>query len=116
MFTGFFIAGDGAQWHIDIDIFSGATGTIVTAAAFTIFCQHVFVIAQVEEGPEVFIAAQDDMGTATAVAAIGAGFRVEFGAHEMLAAGAAVAAAAEDADLIDEVAFFAQSIRLEEQR
>ena len=45
------------------------------------------------------------MRAAPAIATIGTGFGVELGTHEMLAAGASVAAAAEYFDLVNKIRF-----------
>ena len=66
---------------------------------------HVLKIAEVQERPQVLIAAQNDVPAPAAVAAVGACGGVEFGAHKMLAACAAMAAPAEDAYEIYEVFF-----------
>jgi len=51
----------------------------------------------------VLAAPKDDMTAPAAVAAIGTCHGIELGAHEMLAAGAAVPAPGKDPDLVNKV-------------
>jgi hypothetical protein len=104
-FPAFFIKGDGTKGYININVFTAAAGTIVATAAFPVFCQDILVIPKVQEGPEIFIAPEYNMRAATTVTAIRAGFCVEFGSHEMLAACASMATAAKDPDLVYKVRF-----------
>jgi len=60
----------------------------------------------VKECPEVAIATQDDVSAATAVATVWATEGGEFVTHKVTAAGATVAAAAKNPDLIYKVALF----------
>jgi len=48
LFSGFFIAGDGAQRDFNNDVFSIATMTIIRAASFSVFGQYILVIAKME--------------------------------------------------------------------
>jgi hypothetical protein len=57
----------------------------------------------VEERPEVAIATQDDVASASAIASIRACHRIEFGPHEMAAACASVSASAENAYLVNKI-------------
>ncbi len=56
-FTRFLIQGDGTQRHVDNDVFTIAAGLVVIAAAFAVFRQDVFVVPQVQQRPQVAVAA-----------------------------------------------------------
>ena len=66
-----FIPGDRTQRNFDDDIFSGPARTVIAAAGFSVLGQDVFIITQVQEGPEVLAASQDDMGSTPTVTPVG---------------------------------------------
>ena len=59
-----------------------------------------------KERPEIFVATKYNVSSATAIAAIRTGLRVELGTRKMLAARAAVPGFAEYPYLVYEVCFF----------
>ena len=102
----FFVTGDGTKGHINVHVLAGTTGTVVAAAGFPVIGMYELVIAEVKQGPGVFVAPQDDMRAAAAITPVGAGQRIVFGAHKMFDTGAAMAAPAKNPDLIYKIAFF----------
>ena len=66
---------------------------------------HHFAVAQVDEGPQLGIYAQDDVAAPAAVTAVGTALGDVFGPVEVSASGAAVTAGAEDAYVVYEVTF-----------
>src|SRR5690606_23833960 len=113
--AGFFIAGDFAKRHFDYNIFSEAAGLTISAPVFAVFGQYIFEVSEVEQGPEVAVAFEDDVSAAAAVATIGATEGGEFISHEVFAAWSAVSASAEDPDLVNKIALF-QIRKFVEQR
>ena len=57
--------------HIDVDIAAIGAVTLVGTAVATVFSEDVSLIAQVQQGPIVVVAAQDDITTPAAVTAVG---------------------------------------------
>ena len=101
--SGFFVETNGAQWHFQYHIISVLSGAVIFISSLSVLCVHVLIVAHVQEGPEIAVASQDDVTAPASVATIWTCHRIELGAHEMSAACATVSAAAEDADLIDEI-------------
>jgi hypothetical protein len=101
--SGFFVEANGAQWHFQYHIISVLSGAVILISSLSVLCVYVLVVAHVQEGPEIAVASQNDVTAPAPVAPIGACHWVEFGAHEMSASCASMSAAAEDADLIDEI-------------
>ncbi len=69
-FAGFLVTHDGAQRHFNHDIFSVVPGAIVSAAITAIFGEDVLIPAKVQKRPELGVAAQHNMASATTVAAV----------------------------------------------
>jgi hypothetical protein len=60
----------------------------------------ILEIPQVEQGPQISVAAQDDMPTPAPISAIRTSLWVELGTHEMRAACSTMATPAKNPDLI----------------
>ena len=70
----FGVKGHGAQWDIDVDIIASGTGELVFATRNPVASEDMLRVTQVEQGPQLCIATQDDITAATAVAAVGTAF------------------------------------------
>ena len=104
--TCFLIFRDGSQRNFNDDVFTVFARTKRSASALTIFCDYVLVVAQMQEGPKLAVASEDDVTTAATVPAIGSGHSTEFGAKEVPASCTAMSALAEHTYIVDEVIFF----------
>src|SRR5690606_10174044 len=93
----------GAQRHLDDAVLAATAAALVGPAALAVLGDHVLGVAQVQEGPELRIGAQDHMASAPAIAAIRPAFRHVFLATQMPAARTAFTGTALDTDLVDEV-------------
>ena len=90
-FPGFLIPGDRAQGHFNDDVLSEPAGAIVATAILSILRKDIFIITQVQQGPEIFISPQNNMTASAAVTSIRSRERIELGTHKMFAASTAVA-------------------------
>jgi hypothetical protein len=106
LFPAFFIPGNCTQGHFYNNVFPEATGFIIPASSFPVFSQYVFIITQMEQGPEVFIAFQDDMPASASITTIGAAHGSKLIPHKMPAARSTMTTAAKDPDLVNKIAFF----------
>jgi hypothetical protein len=104
-FAGFFIKGYGAQGYLNDDIITICTRFQVFIAALPVAGNHIFVIAQMQQSPQLGIAPEDDVPTPAAIAPIGPCFGVEFGTGKMPAASTSVPAFAEHPYVINEIRF-----------
>jgi hypothetical protein len=81
--SGFGVAGDGAEGHFDDDVLAVGAGAAVFAAVAAVAGEDVALVFEVDEGPVVAVAADDDVAAASAVAAVGAAFHGAFVAVEV---------------------------------
>ena len=98
------VAADAAQRHLEDLVAAGAAGAEVLAAMLAVFSEDMFGVLEVQECPALGGAAQDDVATASAVAAVGSCLGVVLHPQQVCRAGAALAAAHQDFDVIYEVA------------
>jgi len=102
-FTGLIVLHHRTQWHLDDLVLTGLSRALVAGAHPAIIGDHVFGVAQVQQGPQLGIAAQDDVTAAAAITAIGAALGHVLLAAEVAAALPPFPGAALDADVVDEV-------------
>ena len=95
--------GHRAQRHIDVGIIASRARKLVSASGHTVVGKHMLGVAQVEQGPELGVAAQNHIAAAPAVAAVGAAFRDVFLAAEVQRTRTALARAAENLHIINEI-------------
>ena len=95
--------GNRAQRHIDVDVVASGTRELVFAAWNTVACEDVLGVTQVEQCPKLGVAAQDDVATATAVAAVGTALGDVFLPAEVQRTRTSFARSAEYLDVINEV-------------
>lgn len=105
IFTGFGIVGHGAGRYLDVAICAVATVAAAFAAVAAVAGKNVAVIAQVEQGPVVAIAAEVDISPASTIAAIGAAEGLVFGAMHVHRTAAALTGATVDFDVVYEIGF-----------
>ena len=86
-------------------ILAKTAGPVIAGTAFSILGVNILEIAQVKERPKVAVSFQDDMAASASIATIGSAHGCELVAHEMLAAGSTMAAAAKNAYLVYKIAF-----------
>ena len=97
------VVDDGSAGNVDDDIVAVFAERASGASGLAVSGEDMAVIAQRQKRPEMAVATQYDVASATAVAAVGAPFRNIFGAVEMARSGASLAAAGEDFYVVYEV-------------
>ena len=105
IFTGFGIVGHGAGRYLDVAICAVAAVAAAFAAVAAVAGKNVAVIAQVEQGPVVAIAAEVDISPAPTIATIGAAEGLVFGAVHVHRTAAALTGATVDFDVVYEIGF-----------
>ena len=103
LFAAFLTAGDGAEGHFNDSVLAVLAEAEVGGAVATVFCEDVLGIAEVQQRPQVAVAAQDDVAAFAAVAAVGTRFGVLCRTGEVRRACPAISGAAEYVDQINEV-------------
>ena len=78
---------------------------LVLATGLTVSSKDVTLIAQVEQGPVVAVAVQDDRATLAAIAAIGTAFGNILGTMQVRTTSTAFSGAAIDGYIVDKVRF-----------
>ena len=92
-----------AKRHVDINIVASCARELVFASRNAVAGIDMFGITQMEQSPELGIAAHDDVAAATAVAAVGTAFRDVFLATEVQRTRTALAGTAEYLYVINEI-------------
>ena len=87
--------GHRSQRHVDIDIVASGTCQLVFTSRHAVTGIDVLGVTKVQQGPQLGIAAQNDVSATTAIATIGTAFWDVFLPAEMQRARAAFARAAE---------------------
>jgi len=97
-------SGHRAEGNLNDDILALGAGAQVFAAALAVGREQVLAVLQVQQGPELGVAFENDMAAAAAVAAVGAAIGQALGPEEMVRAGPALARAARNFNVVDKVA------------
>lgn len=100
-FARFYIAGDRSQRHIDNHIFAVFARTTGSATRFTVLGEDMALVFQVDQRPELAVAAQDDTASLAAVAAVRTAEFDELFTPEMARTGTAVPGTAEYLDVVN---------------
>ena len=79
--------------------------TFVGAAVATMFGEDVLLVFQVQQGPIVMVAAEDDAPSVTSVTAVGTAVGLVFHVSEVCRSPAAFSGAADDAHIVYKVRF-----------
>ena len=103
LLPGFGVAGHGAQRHLNHDILALGASAQVFAAVFAGLSNQVLLVLQVEQGPELGAAFQNNVAAAPAVAAVGAAVGQALSPEEMVRARPSPTRAAVDLNVVDEV-------------
>ena len=91
--AGLGVVGHGAAGHLDDLVLAILAEAAVLGAALAVSGQDVAVVAQVQEGPVVAVAAQDDVSATTTIAAIGTTVGAVLGASHVGGTSSALARA-----------------------
>ena len=78
LFARFGVAAYASQRDVENLVGAFASGAEVLSAVLSVFGEYMFGILEVEEGPAVAVATEDDVAAASAVAAVGSGLSVVF--------------------------------------
>ena len=105
IFTGFGIVGHGAGRYFNVPICAVAAVAAAFAAVAAVAGKNVAVIAQVEQGPVVAIAAAVDITPTPTIATVGAAEGLVFGAVHVHRTAAALTGATVDFDVVYEIGF-----------
>ena len=105
IFTGFGIVGHGAGRYFNVPICAVAAVAAAFAAVAAVAGKNVAVIAQVEQGPVVAIAAEVDITPTPTIATVGAAEGLVFGAVHVHRTAAALTGATVDFDVVYEIGF-----------
>ena len=91
--------------HLDDGILAVLSERLVGHTCLAISGEDVTLVTQVEQGPVVAVAMQDDRASLASIAAIGSPLGDVLGAMQVRAATAALARATIDANVIDKIGF-----------
>jgi hypothetical protein len=83
--TGLKIARHSTQRHFEDDVLAAFAEAECAAAPLAVVCEYMLAILQVKQGPELFIAFQDQVTAATAITTIRSTFADELFSVEMRA-------------------------------
>ena len=103
LFAGLGVAADAAQRHFQYLVLARAAGAEVLAAVLAVLGEDVLGVLQVQQGPPLRGAAQDDVAAAPAVAAVGTRLGVVFHPQQVRTSRAALAAPHQYLDVVYEV-------------
>src|SRR5688572_1840171 len=101
--ASFRIAGYRSQRHVEDDVFAVGAGSQGVTSRFARLGNDVFPVFQVQEGPQLAVAAHDDMSSTAAVSAVGSALGRHLVAVKMHRACAAGSGAAADLHVINKV-------------
>ena len=102
-FPGLGILDNRAERHVDVRVLPVGAVLVLASARFAVFSDDVAGVLKVQQRPILSIASDNHMPSASTVTAIGSALRRHPVAHEMRRAGAALARAAANLDVINEV-------------
>ena len=94
------------------DAFHSSTPAIMAFAAMAVFSDHMFAVFQVQQGPQLGIAPQDNMASASAIAAVRPALGFEFFPVKVQTARAAVTGAGVKFNIVYKVIAHGQGLEL----
>ena len=105
VFSGLGVVGHGAAGHFDDLVGTVLSEALVLRAVAAVFGEYVTVVLQVQQGPVVAVAPQDDMASSASVASVGTAIGDVLLAAQMYRAASAFAGAAVDFHVINKIRF-----------